>query len=229
MAMDAVAGLEAVQNDDGQLEKERVSLMERFFLRRLQKGDPRAFRELVRLHEDRVYSLVLRMLGDPHEAEDVSQEVFVAVHRHLPKFRGDSRLSTWIYRVAKNHCLNRIKYLEYRQTGGEADLERLEAAPEAFGSRPTRPDQELLGAEERSQVQKALARLTPEHRLLVVMRDIEGMAYEDIARITELAPGTVKSRLHRARAALAGFLTEAGMVPDGASAQQAIGAKRQGS
>lgn len=209
---------------------DRMPLLEKLFLRRLQKGDPRAFRQLVRLHEDRVYSLVLRMLGDAAEAEDVSQEVFVAVHRHLPKFRGDSRLSTWIYRVAKNHCLNRLKYLAHRKANAdEAGLERIDASEAGpFVARSERPDRELLGAEERAQVQRALEQLSPEHRLLVVLRDIEGLSYEEISRITELPPGTVKSRIHRARAALAGTLADAGMVPDGANAADAIGTRKEG-
>lgn len=197
---------------------ERVPILERLFLRRLQRGDGRAFRELVRRHQDRVFGLSLRMLGDAHEAEDVAQEVFVAVHRHLPRFRGDCRLSTWIFRVTRNHCLNRLKYLERRETDGEPDLDRHDAAsmPESMQTVALRPDKALLGAEERHTVQVALQRLTTEHRLLVVLRDLEGMSYEEIGRIAELPAGTVKSRLHRARAHLAELLSAAGMAPEGA-------------
>jgi RNA polymerase sigma-70 factor (ECF subfamily) len=202
---------------DGPLPPERVPLLERLFLRRLQGGDPKAFRELVKRHEDRVFGLSLRMLGDAHEAEDVAQEVFVAVHRHLPRFRGDCRLSTWIFRVTRNHCLNRLKSLARRETACEPDLASHEGEG-LPGSMPAavRPDKALLGAEERARVQSALQRLTTEHRLLVVLRDIEGMSYEEIGRIADLPPGTVKSRLHRARAHLAELLSKAGMAPDGA-------------
>jgi RNA polymerase sigma-70 factor (ECF subfamily) len=196
---------------------ESVPLLEKFLVRKLQRGDARAFRDLVRKHQDRVFSMSLRMLGNAQEAEDVSQEVFVAVHRHLPRFRGDCRLSTWIFRVTKNHCLNRIKYLERRETDGETDLERVDAgdAADGFITAPERPDKALLGAEERRHVQQALNRLSAEHRLLVVLRDIEGMSYEECARIADLPPGTVRSRLHRARAALAEILAGEGMTPDG--------------
>jgi len=202
---------------------ERMPLFERLFLRRLQRGEPRAFAELVRLHKDRVFSLTLRMLGDRDEAEDVSQEVLVAVHRHLPRFRGDCRLSTWIYRVARNHCLNRIKYLSRRTGEGPGEVEGAEAAETAgrLLSAPERPDRALLGAEERQKVQQALQRLEAPSRLLVVLRDIEGMSYDEIARVAELPEGTVKSRLHRARAALATMLAEAGMVPDGCETPKA--------
>lgn len=196
--------------------RESVPLLERMLLRRLQRGDPRAFRELVRRHQDRVYSMSLRMLGDHHEAEDVAQEVFVAVHRHLPRFRGDCKLSTWVYRVTKNQCLNRLKYLDRRVADGDEALARSDGeGTEGFITLPERPDRAALGAEERAQVHKALAQLSPEHRLLVVLRDIEGMSYEEIAQIADLAAGTVKSRLHRARAALADALERAGMGPDG--------------
>lgn len=209
--------LDADSADDARVGPESIPLLERIFLRKLRKGDPRAFRELVRRHQDRVFSMNLRMLGDRHEAEDVSQEVFVAVHRHLPRFRGECKLSTWIYRVARNHCLNRLKYNERRESGGEADLDRLDAAEHpGLSTPPERPDRALLGAEERTQVQRALQRLSAEHRLIVILRDIEGMSYEDIGRIAELPPGTVKSRLHRARSALADELEKAGMAPDGA-------------
>lgn len=221
----ATADVETVTASDEALERERLSLAQRFFVRRLQKGDARAFRELVQLHEDRVYSFVLRMLGDPQEAEDVSQEVFLAVHRNLPRFRGDCQLSTWIYRVAKNHCLNRLKYLEHRTPAGDVDLERTRASDDALGTAARRPDQALLAAEERDHVQRALTALSPEHRLLVVMRDIEGLGYDQIAHVAQLPLGTVKSRIHRARAALADLLVAAGMVPDGARANDRVGAK----
>lgn len=202
----------------GVIPAEPVPFLEKLFIRKLQRGDAKAFRELVRKNQDRIYSLCLRMLGDAHEAEDVAQEVFLAVHKHLPRFRGDCRLSTWLYRVAKNHCLNRIKYRERRETVDDSELNQVDGHQIDPGhlSRPERPDRALLGAEERARVHAALSQLSAEHRLLVVLRDIEGMSYEEIARIAELPAGTVKSRLHRARSALAELLAQAGMVPEGA-------------
>jgi RNA polymerase sigma-70 factor (ECF subfamily) len=213
---DASAAVDAT--DVAALPTESVPFLERLFLRKLQRGDAKAFRELVRKHQDRIYSLCYRMLGDSAEAEDVAQEVFLAVHKHLPRFRGDCRLSTWLYRVAKNHCLNRIKYRERRETVDDSELNQVDSHQIDAGhiSRPERPDQALLGAEERTRVHAALKQLSAEHRLLVVLRDIEGMSYEEIARIAELPAGTVKSRLHRARSALADLLAQAGMAPEGA-------------
>lgn len=196
---------------------EQVTLLEKFFVRRLQRGEARAFRELVTRHQDRVFSLALRMLGDAQEAEDISQEVFISAHRHLPRFRGDCRLSTWLYRITRNHCLNRLKYLGRRETESAPRTEAPAAEAEIeLVAQPERPDKALLGAEERAHVHNALRQLSPEHRLLVILRDIEGLSYEEIGRIADVPGGTIKSRLHRARAALADVLAAAGMAPDGA-------------
>src|SRR5688572_24895560 len=91
-----------------------MSLRERMLLRRLQQRDERAFRELVEEHRDRVYSITFRMLGNRAEAEDLAQEVFISVFKTIDTFRGDAKISTWLYRVAVNHAKNRIKYLARR-------------------------------------------------------------------------------------------------------------------
>lgn len=174
---------------------------DRALLARLRRGDDRAFAELIRRHQDRIFDLGYRMLGDRQEAEDLSQEIFVAVHRALGGFRGDSRLSTWIFRVAKNHCLNRLQYLKRRGGGRTDDLEEsLETAGDpAAGA----PDRDLERREEQALVQRALAELDEAQRMIVVLRDIEGLGYDEIVEVLDEPLGTVKSRLHRARAALA--------------------------
>lgn len=166
--------------------------------------DTRAFREFVESHGDQVYNLIYRMLGDREEAEDVSQEVFVTVFKAIGSFREESKLSTWLYRISANHAKNRLKYLNRRaidrrqslQDTSELDLHR---------SRPgagIRPDGMAMGRELESMVREALTSLDEGHRLVIVLRDIEQLSYEEIVTITGLAMGTVKSRLHRARAAL---------------------------
>lgn len=175
---------------------------ERMLLRRLRRGDERAFAELVRAFQDRVYSMTLRMLGDAHEAEDLAQEVFVALHGALGTFRGEARLSTWIFRVARNHCLNRLKYLTRRDRGRTSEL--TEAAESASASEPDEgPDAAVTTRERRELLGRALSTLDEEHRMLVVLRDLEGLSYDEIAAITDQPVGTVKSRLHRSRVALA--------------------------
>jgi len=186
-----------------------VTLRERLLLRRLRERDERAFREMVEAYQDRVFNLLFRMIGGREEAEDLAQEVFVTVFKSIDQFRGDSKLSTWLYRVAANHCKNRIKYLARRhdRSTGELD-EAAERTAAAQGGVPVgaghieAPDRALEGAEMERIVQQAIAELDEDHRLVVVLRDIEELSYEEICEITGLPEGTVKSRLHRARLAL---------------------------
>lgn len=186
-----------------------VTLRERLLLRRLIERDERAFREMVETYQDRVYNLLFRMIGRREEAEDLAQEVFVTVFKSIDQFRGDSKLSTWLYRVAANHCKNRIKYLARRYDRRTEALDEVaERAAAASGGSPVgagrieSPDRALEGAETERIVQTAIAALDEDHRLVVVLRDIEELAYDEICAITGLPEGTVKSRLHRARLAL---------------------------
>jgi RNA polymerase sigma-70 factor, ECF subfamily len=184
-----------------------MSLRERRLIRRLRDRDEKAFREIVELYGDRVFNMTYRMLGDRAEAEDISQEVFIAVFKTIESFRGDSKFSTWLYRVAANHCKNRIKYLarRYDRAQDEYDdgVERAGSAHALSASNPApRPDKHLEGVELERLMQAAIAELDEDHRLLVVLRDVEELSYDEICQITGLAEGTVKSRLHRARMAL---------------------------
>jgi RNA polymerase sigma-70 factor (ECF subfamily) len=184
-----------------------MSLRERRLIRRLRDRDEKAFREIVELHGDRVFNLTYRMLGNREEAEDVAQEVFITVFKSIDSFRGDSKFSTWLYRVAANHCKNRIKYLARRHDRHKDEYdegrERDPAAGAITGSAPLpRPDKHLEGVELERLMQAAIAELDEEHRLLIVLRDVEELSYEEICDISGLREGTVKSRLHRARMAL---------------------------
>jgi RNA polymerase sigma-70 factor (ECF subfamily) len=175
---------------------------------RLVGRDERAFNTLVRAYEARVFGLVLRMIGDRAEAEDLSQEVFVQVFKAIGSFRGESKLSTWIYRIAINLCKNRSKYLRVRHTRDQAPLE---AAEERGGSQETRrapvgqiaqPDDMLAGRQVEHIVRQAILELEPTFRECLVLRDVEDLRYDEIGAITGLPEGTVKSRIHRARAQL---------------------------
>jgi RNA polymerase sigma-70 factor (ECF subfamily) len=181
-----------------------VTLRERSLLARLRERDEDAFNEIVREHQHRVFGLVLRMIGNREEAEDVAQEVFVTVFKSIEQFRGDSKFSTWLYRIAANHCKNRIKYLSRRRTSAAG----LDGVPEHeladAGSAPVQghvagPDAILEGRELERLMREAIAALDEEQRLLIILRDVEGLSYQEIVEITGLQEGTVKSRLHRAR------------------------------
>lgn len=189
-------------------------LPEHLLIARLRRRDSAAFETLVRTHQDRVYDFCVRMLGEREEAFDLTQEIFISIHQHLEKFRADAKLSTWIFRIAKNHCLNRIKYLKRRGRGrseeyGEANELSI---TESMGG-GSRPDEALSNQRERALVHRAIQQLDDDQRVLVVLRDVEGLSYEEIMEITELAEGTVKSRLHRAREKLVGILAQLEQSP----------------
>ena len=180
--------------------------VERTLLRRLRDRDERAFRELLEAHRDRVYNITYRMLGNRAEAEDVAQEVFITVFKTIETFREESKFSTWLYRVTVNHCKNRIKYLARRH---DRDRDELDETTHGINGtsvnempRTVAPDKALHGAQMESLLQEAIANLDDEHRVVVVLRDVEDLSIEEICEITGLPDGTVKSRLHRARLAL---------------------------
>ncbi len=160
---------------------------------RLRAGEARAFEELVRGYQHRVFSVALRMLGSPAEAEEVAQEVFVRVHRSVGEFRGEARLSTWLYAITSRLCLNRLATTERRMIRrGEETLLRLRATTAG-------PDADLERGEVEAALSRAIAELPEDRRIVVVLRDLEGLPYEEIAHSLGIELGTVRSRLHRAR------------------------------
>lgn len=191
-------------------ERRQRDLRDRHLVRRLRAGDQRAFEELVRTYQNRVFGLMLRMIGNRQEAEDLAQEVFMTVHRAIGSYRGEGRFYTWLYRIASNTCKNRIKYLRGRNFHRSVPVEETPDAhgeagaggPTALQSRIAGPEAMAEGSRLESAIQRELAELEPEHRLLIVLRDIQGLSYQEILRITGLQEGTLKSRLHRARLAL---------------------------
>jgi RNA polymerase sigma-70 factor, ECF subfamily len=176
---------------------------ERRLLERLWKRDEAAFNELVRRHQGPVFRLLERMLGNSAEAEDVAQDVFVSAFKAIDGFRGDSALGTWLYRIAANHGKNRLKYLARRGKTGVRELDEQTAAVSAAAdARPITPVEQVESQEAEGHLQQAFASLDEEQRLLLSLRDMENMSYEEIRQVTELPIGTVKSKLHRARLAL---------------------------
>jgi RNA polymerase sigma-70 factor, ECF subfamily len=190
----------------------RMTLRERMLIRRLQQRDEKAFEEVVRRYQHKVYNLVYRMLGNREEAEDIAQEVFVTVFKSIDSFRGEAKFSTWLYRIAANHCKNRMKYLGRRNYKSTSELdeatERELHQNGTIRSHNDAPDTVLEGLQLERIVQDGIATLEEEHRELIVLRDVEDLSYEEIGSITGLADGTVKSRLHRARMALKDYMAK---------------------
>ncbi len=166
-------------------------------VRRLQHGETEAFEILVRRHEKTIFNLVYRMLGDYDEAAEISQEVFLSAFRAVGQFRGEANFSTWLYRIALNHASTRRKSLGTRQQR----MLPLENANPLSDPEPGPP--ELLEKQEiRERVQLALNQLDPEDAAVILLRDLQDVPYDEVARMLEIPVGTVKSRLHRARQAL---------------------------
>ena len=167
------------------------------YVRRLQRGETEAFEMLVRRHEKTIFNLVYRMLGDYDEAAEVSQEVFLSAYRAIGQFRGDANFSTWLYRIALNHTSTRRKTLIRRQQRNVA----IEDTEPVRDLQPG-PAETMEKKEIRERVQRALNSLEPDDATVILLRDLQDIPYEEVARLLEIPVGTVKSRLHRARQAL---------------------------
>jgi RNA polymerase sigma-70 factor, ECF subfamily len=199
------AGLAAAAPAPGRVCSPAMAELERTLLRRLRDRDEQAFRELIEGHRDRVFNITYRMLGNRSEAEDVAQEVFITVFKTIDSFREESKFSTWLFRVTVNHCKNRIKYLARRHDRDREELDETQHEVNGAAAGPpahAAPDRALAGAQLEALLQDAIAKLDDDHRVVVVLRDVEDLTIEEICEITGLPDGTVKSRLHRARLAL---------------------------
>lgn len=169
------------------------------------KGDNEAFSKLILSYEKKVYNIALRMVLNPEDAYDVAQEVFLKVYQSIHSFRGQSSFSTWIYRVASNVCLDFLRKKKKHATVISIDRQ-VETEENTVSKQLEDPspgtfeqvEQNLM----REELAAAITKLSPEHRLVIVYRDINGLSYEEIAQITGQSMGTVKSRLSRARKTL---------------------------
>jgi RNA polymerase sigma-70 factor (ECF subfamily) len=169
-----------------------------------QEGDRTAFDKLVLKHKNKVFNLCYWVIGDYQEANDIAQETFIKVFQSLKKFRFDSSFSTWLFRIAVNTCKNRLKSSEFRQkkktisldNPGDAETDR--SLSQIKDEAPS-PSIELERKERMTLIKEAIDSLPAEQKDVVVLRDIEGLSYEEIVDITGLNVGTLKSRLARAR------------------------------
>lgn len=176
-------------------------------VRRCQEGDQQAFRVLVERYEGRVYNLACSILGDREIAKDAAQNAFIRAYQALPGFRADSGFYTWLYRIAVNVCLNAAQKEKRRRDSTSLDtlLDSGQFSTEHLWERRTPAgDFERLRLQET--IQEILNLLSSDHRLVIVLKDIEGMSQEEISRTLNCSVGTVKSRLSRARAHLRDLL-----------------------
>ena len=166
-------------------------------------GDTARFEDLVRAHEKGVYNLCLRLTGNEQDALDASQDAFFKAYRALGSFRGESRFSVWLYRLASNACMD---ILRKRPPAPEAALWDEEGQALPLPDSGPSPQEIAERRELRRAVARALDTLSPDHREALVLREVSGLSYEEIASVTGLEPGTVKSRIFRARKHLASAL-----------------------
>lgn len=162
-----------------------------FLVTRARAGRVDAFEELVRRHRDRVYRVALRMLGDEREAEDAAQDALLQAWRSLDRFRGDSAFSTWLHRITVNRCLNVLR--------ARRPTEPIATEPESPAPSTETTVESRLRLDD---VRRAILELTPEQRAPLVLRELEGLTYEELAEVLDISVSAVKSRLHRARVEL---------------------------
>jgi RNA polymerase sigma-70 factor (ECF subfamily) len=184
-----------------------LSAEEALFVARLQANEDAAYDELVRTFSASIFHVAYRMLGDSAEASDVVQEIFLKVFRNIAGFKGEAALKTWIFKIALSEILNRLRWWKRRYRFATMSLDE---QPNGNGTgtgsmlpsaSPT-PEEMLQSKEQETAIQQALGRLSKDHRSIIVLRDIEGFSYNEIADVLGVSIGTVKSRLARARSDL---------------------------
>jgi RNA polymerase sigma-70 factor (ECF subfamily) len=167
------------------------------WVREFQSGLESGFNQLVNKHRDKAFNLCYRLLGDYEEANDCAQETFVRVYKALGRFKMESAFSTWLYRIVVNVCKTRLTSADFRRKKQSVTYD--DVRENSVTSRLGRPEEDLQQKWEREKIQECINALAGDHKAIVVLRDIDGLAYEEIAGIIKQGLGTVKSRLARAR------------------------------
>lgn len=173
------------------------------------RGDMEAFETLVQLYEKRVFALTLRMCGNAEDAAEAAQEAFLAAWQGLAFFRGDSSFSTWLYRLTSNACVDLLRRESRHRTAAGPSLDDADLNLDVPDSMPS-PQEEAERQELRREIEQGLASLSPEHREVLVLREIHQLSYDEIAETLDLDVGTVKSRISRGRKQLRNFLLKSG-------------------
>ena len=179
------------------------------------QGDTSAFEELVRLYEKRILALTLRMCKNPEDAAEAAQEAFLSAWQGLPFFRGDASFSTWLYRLASNACVDLLRRETRHKNAAGPSFNDEEAAVDLPDESAT-PHDTLERKELRQQIEAGLQSLTPDHRQVLILREMHQLSYDEIGKALELDVGTVKSRINRARKQLRNFLLKTGNFSGGA-------------
>ena len=197
-------------------------------VRKVLGGDANAFETLVLEYEKNVYNIALRMTGNSEDAADMTQEAFIKAYNSLQSFRGDSKFSVWLYRIVSNVCLDFLRSKNRRPTvslsveDDDGEDAQLDVADESR-SRERLLDRKLT----RDSVRRGLDSLPPDYRQILLLREIQGLSYDEIAQALSLEVGTVKSRIFRARKRLCTFLIDDGNISDFSSSGKMKGGESQ--
>jgi len=201
---------------------------EAMIVRKVLQGDVNAFEKLVTEYEKSVYAITLRMTNNAEDAADMTQETFIKAYNSLQAFRGDSKFSVWLFRIATNVCLDFLRSRNRKQTvslsveDDEGEEAQLDIADESQS-----PELLLERGLTRDAVRRGLDTLPPDYRQILLLREIQGLSYEEIAEALRLEVGTVKSRIFRARKKLCNFLIQDGNIPDSAASGRMKGGEKQ--
>ena len=197
-------------------------------VRKVLQGDVNAFEKLVTEYEKAVYAIAQRMTGNPEDAADMTQETFIKAYNSLSSFRGDSKFSVWLYRIANNVCLDFLRSKSRRPTvslsaeDDDGEETQLDIADESQS-----PELLLESSLTRDAVRRGLDSLPPDYKQILLLREIQGLSYEEIAAALGIESGTVKSRIFRARKRLCTFLIEDGNIPEFRSSGKMKGGEKQ--
>ena len=192
-------------------------MKEELLLEKARQGDQEAFGELVRLYEKKVYALTLRVCKNPDDAAEAAQEAFLSAWQGLKFFRGEASFSTWLYRLASNACVDLLRKEQRHKAAAGPSLNDADTYIEVAADAAT-PQELAERSELREQIEEGLQSLSPEHREVLILRELHQLSYDEIAQTLDLDTGTVKSRISRGRKALRNFLLQSGnFSPPGAS------------
>lgn len=191
-----------------------TEVSEKKIIEKVLGGDANAFEELVLKYEKTVYNLALRMVGDRDDAFDMTQEAFIKAYGSLSSFRGDSKFSVWIYRIATNVCLDFLRSKSRKQQVSLTVSDDDEDAQLDIPDPSSAPEQQLIKKISMQSVEEGLKTLPDKQRQILVMRELGGMSYAEIGKALSLEEGTVKSRIFRARKRLCIFLLDSGNIPE---------------
>ena len=187
---------------------------------RVLAGDVNAFESLVLANQRKVYNLCFRMTGNASDAEDLAQDAFIRAYNSLGSFKGESSFSKWLYRLTSNVCIDHLRREKRRDVGSLTFFDETGTAQELeLPDTRFTPETALERREAEASIQRGLNSLSAEHREILIMREIEGLSYDEIGAILGLIPGTVKSRISRARLNLSKFLMSTGNISQGSSSR----------